>query len=610
MAIKINADTSSGLKLTSDTSGVIEFQTAGTTRAGVNSTGLTGNGSQLTGISSIPENLQKSFTLTSGKTVTAGKMVSIDSSGEVGSLPAVNTLGTYRATSNTVQYGGANSEADGAGGISWDGSRGISLSGSWNRHATHKNYVGSQTTRAVTVTGHAFSAGATTVNGSTTVTVPIINRIGDTSQDGYTSYKPTLGAWSVNCYPLANDRFILLSQSGSNDGAGNYSFDFAATVVVVDSSGNCTKGTTVYSTRSTNTQTPSSYAMPAHDTQRRLSNDTFIMNFGWGDTYNFGPEPTYNLRRVAKWTGGTTVTIHKSNYANDLKSIASSHVCPGSVRTSGNKIVWWQQDGLKTYMISIADSDGGLGNTASVTGVLMTAIPIVSPGVAFVGDQWYGSFRKPTDETKLWIQGYNYGGDNFRVMVGMTVSSAGVVTANVGTYSTGNTADDVNYPEYGTISFTNDSTLAMAGFRTLLGVTYVNTFSINSAGRITGSNLGNTINGNLADNRTAIRWTGSKWLIFTRESNSLTANQVTVDLTVGDQATESINFIGFPVATDSSTPTNIIVQGVADGFSSLTPGETYYENNLHDGTITLDNTSLVKVGKAISSTELLINRTL
>jgi len=52
MAIKINADTSSGLKLISDTSGVIEFQTAGTTRAGVNSTGLTGDGSQLTGIAS------------------------------------------------------------------------------------------------------------------------------------------------------------------------------------------------------------------------------------------------------------------------------------------------------------------------------------------------------------------------------------------------------------------------------------------------------------------------------------------------------------------------------------------------------------------------------
>ena len=49
MATTINADTSNGLKLTSDTSGVIEFQSAGTTKAGVNSTGLTGDGSQLTG---------------------------------------------------------------------------------------------------------------------------------------------------------------------------------------------------------------------------------------------------------------------------------------------------------------------------------------------------------------------------------------------------------------------------------------------------------------------------------------------------------------------------------------------------------------------------------
>jgi hypothetical protein len=52
MATIINADTSDGLKLTSDTSGIIEFQSGGVTKAGVNATGLTGNGSQLTGISS------------------------------------------------------------------------------------------------------------------------------------------------------------------------------------------------------------------------------------------------------------------------------------------------------------------------------------------------------------------------------------------------------------------------------------------------------------------------------------------------------------------------------------------------------------------------------
>ena len=74
MAIKINADTSSGLKLISDTSGVIEFQTAGTTRAGVNSTGLTGDGSQLTGIASGGLTLLKTVATSSGTTVVAADL--------------------------------------------------------------------------------------------------------------------------------------------------------------------------------------------------------------------------------------------------------------------------------------------------------------------------------------------------------------------------------------------------------------------------------------------------------------------------------------------------------------------------------------------------------
>ena len=44
MATIINADTSDGLKLTSDTSGLIEFQSAGVTKATVNSSGLTSPG--------------------------------------------------------------------------------------------------------------------------------------------------------------------------------------------------------------------------------------------------------------------------------------------------------------------------------------------------------------------------------------------------------------------------------------------------------------------------------------------------------------------------------------------------------------------------------------
>jgi hypothetical protein len=63
MATIINADTSSGLKLTSDTSGIVEIQNAGTTKLTVNSSGatvagtlaataVTGDGSALTGLTS------------------------------------------------------------------------------------------------------------------------------------------------------------------------------------------------------------------------------------------------------------------------------------------------------------------------------------------------------------------------------------------------------------------------------------------------------------------------------------------------------------------------------------------------------------------------------
>jgi len=50
MASTINASTTAGIVLTPDTSGEISFQSAGVTKAGVNGTGLTGDGSQLTGL--------------------------------------------------------------------------------------------------------------------------------------------------------------------------------------------------------------------------------------------------------------------------------------------------------------------------------------------------------------------------------------------------------------------------------------------------------------------------------------------------------------------------------------------------------------------------------
>ena len=106
MATLINADTSDGLKLTSDTSGLIEFQSGGVTKAGVNATGLTGDGSQLT---AIPAPAALTTASGSAPSYSARAWVNFDGtgtpaiigSGNVSSITD-NGLGDYTVTLTTA----------------------------------------------------------------------------------------------------------------------------------------------------------------------------------------------------------------------------------------------------------------------------------------------------------------------------------------------------------------------------------------------------------------------------------------------------------------------------------------------------------------------------
>ena len=108
MATLINADTSDGLKLTSDTSGIIEFQSAGVTKAGVNGTGLTGDGSQLTGITStgIDDNatsvaidIDASENVGIGTTATSGLKLNVETAA------SDNLVARFKNTHATGSYG-------------------------------------------------------------------------------------------------------------------------------------------------------------------------------------------------------------------------------------------------------------------------------------------------------------------------------------------------------------------------------------------------------------------------------------------------------------------------------------------------------------------------
>jgi hypothetical protein len=78
--------------------------------------------------------------------------------------------------------------------------------------------------------------------------------------------------------------------------------------------------------------------------------------------------------------------------------------------------------------------------------------------------------------------------------------------------------------------------------------------------------------------------------------------------TVVAYATTSFNYIGIIKTTGSTTPIDIITDGVAGGFTGLTAGTLYYTASPADGSVTTSSASGILVGKAISATEILIIR--
>ena len=96
MATIINADTSDGLKLYSDLSGEISFQSAGVTKAGVNATGLTGDGSQLTGLPAAGNGPAFRAYLSSNQGITAGVFTKVAYNTEEFDTASAYDNATYR----------------------------------------------------------------------------------------------------------------------------------------------------------------------------------------------------------------------------------------------------------------------------------------------------------------------------------------------------------------------------------------------------------------------------------------------------------------------------------------------------------------------------------
>jgi hypothetical protein len=78
--------------------------------------------------------------------------------------------------------------------------------------------------------------------------------------------------------------------------------------------------------------------------------------------------------------------------------------------------------------------------------------------------------------------------------------------------------------------------------------------------------------------------------------------------TVVSYATNIFNYVGVCKTSTSATPALVVTDGVANGFTGLTPGLLYYSVAPFNGEVTTITTSNILVGKAISATEILIAR--
>jgi hypothetical protein len=509
-----SADGTAGQFLKTDGSGNLSFETIAVT----------------------PEQLVKSMPLQSGVSLTAGRGVFINSSGEVSAYPTLNTLGTEYTNSNATAYTA----------ISNDGSRAIKIS-------TSGTY-----TFTVTYTGVALSGTASPTNGTTTVTSSV------SPPNNTTNYS------SVIIYPISNTEFYVSHGAGNgfvntstNSGINTKNF-----VITVDSSGNCTKGSEV----NINSSNPSGGGgNSSGHVISKIKDDVYAFNAFAMTDYTY----TNTLRTIT--ISGTTVTA-----TTDAEAITFAPTSNIPLATGFNSVF--------TTSSIIGVGSGNNWITASYTsGNIGTVTTTSTISDANTTPVWF----RITDarvlvyyqDTSLLYKLRTY--DVNQTTGALTLVDTEFLTGYAWASSSGN------------FRFKNSTS---GVFKYLIsGFYYINSISLDSSGNITGFNLGSKLD---TGDLTPVYNTSDDFFI-----NYFTTAPKLKKYTVGAYSTSSPNYLGFAKETDSTTPVNIVTDGVIGGLSGLTSGTLYYISTDYNGTVSTDSTSGILVGKAISATEILLQRT-
>ena len=553
------------------------------------STYLRGDSSWAT-ISSTPTKVVESMPLASGGAVTAGRGVSINSSGEVGILPTLNTLGSEVA-------GFTN-------GASLNENKGFTRDGSKQIRGVES---GTGTSAIYTLTGYAINDAGAMSTGSTTVTIPMKT---------FVSSGVNMQVQHFHTVAIDNDKVLLLAggssttngSGGTGGGSQETEAELALVVISIADNGDLTKSSNLLSY--TSGPTTSTWPTYWYSGLAKVSDTVYTLAI-------------YNDRGIDTWKKTLTISgTSLSSSADDTEGYdltdptvagatnkASSGTlsflgapgmtfadgCNPTLLTSGNKVVKMESDSV-AYQVS-SYSTNNIGTPASTT--------IITDNYD-TDIQWW-----VLDQSNV-MASYKLATTQEHVYRTFSVNASTGALTSTYLYNTGaqRTAANEKALHY-CIAPRRDTTAAA---QTLVGVNnwdssgslnYINSMSLDINGQVLGFNVGTLMTSTSGMSEELPLYLSDTAYGSTYLKSSVRYFQ---PYTVNAASTVKYNHIGFAEATSSSGAQDITVAGVAAGFSSLTPGSLYYTTSTYTGEVTTDSASGNLVGKAVSATEILLNR--
>jgi hypothetical protein len=402
------------------------------------------------------------------------------------------------------------------------------------------------TNKTITISGTAISNSANPTNGGTTITDTI------TSGNFFQSY------FSSSLISLSDTKYLVFNGSTfGGDDCGTRGGKFNVFVASVDSTtGNVTKGNVL---SFANSWPGSSVAVTALEAAR-ITQDIVYFRYA-------------NNVPGADFTGVITISGTTSTYTQDTDASAFSGADGKSTILTSNNIL-------------------GYGTGASWKTATYTPSPI---GVGTV---------TTTAQVADYLSNGTWG-----KMCALGTSAAEYVLT---TYT--NTSGAARYITYSVNQTTGALTQVETGLQTIINSNAASSMVFKDKDNFIGSNSSFSFTNGVANTPTfnapytfgTMRYNSSD--LFYSFATSLTSFPTNTGYTVVAYGTNSFNYIGVAKETDSSSPINIVTDGVAANFTSLTPGTVYYATTPADGTVTTSSASGILIGKAISTTEILLQR--